>query len=299
MDKAARQLLGVFAILMSLLMLGLGIAVNTGNYAWQIRLMFSLIGLNSWVIAAQGWAWLRLYYDMDLIALTPSNPNLWRARTLAQQHLSELTEAVARGQRDCMVLWEPRDRVSEMPLGWLFVYGIEGDRLLAWHPAFLVDELDTGARPLSLDSGPYAVPGTGPTAAPGPPSLMGPGSVSGQKSAFVPPAPTRGGRAESRPGHAAASLPTLPNGQQTSGGTNSTVSGEPPPTAKRFLIPTEQVWDYCVPLLPPQNGCHQRGNFSRLAQLQTLLDRGYRAQPAQRRALQQNSSYEHWGFPST
>jgi hypothetical protein len=290
MDTAARQLLGVFAILMSLVMLGLGIAVNTGNYAWQIRLMFSLIGLNSWVVAAQGWTWLRLYYDLDLIALTPSNPHLWRARSLAQQHLRELTEAVARGQRDCLVLWEPRDRVSEMPLGWLYVTGMEGDRLLAWHPAFLADDPDTGVRPQNLDPGPYAVPVTGPTALPGPTTVKDPGS------AVVPlaPASARGGGARPWP-----AVPNQPNGRGTAEGTASVGSDEPPPTVRRFFIPPDQVWDYCVPLVPPREGCYHRGNYTRLAQLQTLLDRGYRALPAQRRALQQNSSYEHWGFPPT
>lgn len=293
MDKAARQLLGVFAILMSLLMLGLGIAVNTGNYAWQIRLMFSLIGLNSWVIAAQGWAWLRLYYDLNLINLTPSNPHLWRARSLAQQHLSELTEAVLRGQRDCLVLWEPNDRVSARPLNWLFVYGIEGNRLLAWHPALLVAEQDTTASPPNPDTGPYAAPATGPTAVPA--------ATSGQdsKAAIVPLGPLREGRTATRFSPATANATRLPNGQRSLGGTEPADSAEPPPSAQRFVIPLEQVWDFCVPVVPPQKGGQQRGNYTRLAQLQTLLDRGYRAVPAQRRHLQQNSSYEHWEFPST
>lgn len=291
MDKAARQLLGGFAILMSLLMLGLGIAVNTGDYAWQIRLMFSLIGLNSWVIAAQGWAWLRLYYDLNLIDLTPSNPHLWRARSLAQQHVSELIEAVSRGQRDCLVLWEPRDRVSERPLNWLHVYGIEGDRLLAWHPALWVDDADPSVRPPSLDSGPFAVPATGPTVVPAATSGQG------KKVAMVPMGPLRDGRAESRFSPATSNATRLPNGQRSLGGPEPEESVEPPDSAQRFAIPLDQVWDFCVPVVPPQKGRQQRGNYSRLAQLQTLLDRGYRAQPSQRRQLQQNSSYEHWGFP--
>lgn len=293
MDTVLRQLLGVFAILMSLVMLGLGIAVNTGNYAWQIRLMFSLIGLNSWVIAAQGWTWLRLYYDLNLIDLTPSNPHLWRARSLAQQHVSELIEAVSRGQRDCLVLWEPSDRVSARPLNWLLVYGIAGNQLLAWHPAFLVADQDTTARPPNPDSGPYAAPATGPTVVPAATSSQD------SKAAVVPMRPLPDRRTATRFEPATANATRLPNGQRSLGVPEPVGSGEPPASAQRFVIPLDQVWDFCVPVVPPQKGCQQRGNYSRLAQLQTLLDRGYRAIPAQRRHLQQNSSYEHWEFPST
>jgi hypothetical protein len=281
MSVAAKQLLGVFAIAVSLGMLALGIAVNTGEVAWQVRVMFSLIGVNSWVVAWQGWLWLRRYHDLDLISLQLNSPHLGRARALAQQHMQELFDAIARGQRDCLVLWEPREWASETPMGWFHVDGMEGQNLFAWHPNGTPVAAGPTVSDRLGDEGPYAVPLSGLTAVAHPVPARLP-NLPTRNSMDVGLVPRRQGKVD-----------------RSSGDHEHAKDQEPPPTAKRFLIPIDQVWDFCVPLVPPQHGCHQRGNYHRLAQLQTLLDRGYRPRRFQRRAVEQSSSYEHWGFPPT
>lgn len=72
---------------------------KSGSFKWQFLLALPLYAL-FW---AYGYAWMRNYYDMNLIAIDEKNPHVKRAAELARASLQKLISALSEPKNPCFI----------------------------------------------------------------------------------------------------------------------------------------------------------------------------------------------------